>query len=218
VRFGKVDKLSAVQVKEMMLQVAKAMIESKEALCQADRNIGDGDHGIGMAEGFGAVLRELEDREFDDIYQIFFTIGRTLIKTMGGASGIIFGLLFYAGAKNMPPKPEITTGEYYELFRKALSEVQAKGGAQLGDKTIVDALSPMVESLKDSVAQNLSFKEMLSRAYLAAEQGKEDSKQYVAKFGKAKTLGERAIGFPDPGCVSLSIIAKACSEWGKTNL
>src|SRR5512140_1880936 len=121
--------LTAAQAKSMLLAVAQAVIDHKEDLCEADRNIGDGDHGIGMANGFEAAAKELDSKEFTDVYQVFSTVGRTMIRVMGGASGIIFGLLFYAGAKNMPPKSEINTMEFAEIFEKAYHEIQAKGQA-----------------------------------------------------------------------------------------
>ena len=104
----------------MMIHVAAEMVELKEIMCEADRNIGDGDHGIGMAKGFDAASQELGNQEFDDVYKVFFTVGRTMIKVMGGASGIIFGTLFYAGSKNMEPSPEIGIKEFTTIFEKAL--------------------------------------------------------------------------------------------------
>src|SRR5512140_1180945 len=136
--------LTTAQAKSMLLAVAQAVIDHKEDLCEADRNIGDGDHGIGMANGLEAAQKELNAAEFTDVYQVFSTVGRTMIKVMGGASGIIFGLLFYAGAKNMPPASEINAAQLTEIFEKALNEIQAKGQAKCGDKTLVDALEPMV--------------------------------------------------------------------------
>jgi len=212
------DSISAAQAREMMVYVADVIVESKELLCEADRNIGDGDHGIGMAAGLERCREELRSREFTDVYDVFSTSGRTMIRTMGGASGMIFGMLFYAGSRNMTSQSEIGISEFSHMFDKALAEIQAKGHAEVGDKTVVDALYPMVVSLRQSSESALPFKEALRRAYLAAEEGKEASRNYVAKLGKAKTLGERAIGFPDPGAVSLSLIAKAMSDWAEKNL
>lgn len=212
------ESLTASQLKDMLLQVAKKVVESKEMLCEADRNIGDGDHGIGMALGLKAAALELQSKDFSDAYAIFATVGRTMIKVMGGASGIIFGLLFYAGSKNMPPKSDLTTREFAEIFSKALAEIQTKGGARLGDKTIVDGLQPLVEVLLESQSNGDGFRAMLSKGYLAAETGMEKSKEYIAHFGKAKTLGERAIGYPDAGCVTLTVITKSMSDWANENL
>lgn len=208
--------LTATQAKSMMIYVAAAMVKSKEIMCDADRNIGDGDHGIGMAKGFGAALQELGNQEFDDVYKVFFTVGRTMIKEMGGASGIIFGTLFYAGSKNVEPKSEISINDFVVIFEKALTDIKLKGQAQVGDKTVVDALQPMVEAMQKSAECDPTFSELIQIALDAAIQGKENSKNYVAKFGRAKTLGERAIGYPDAGAVSLTLIMQAMLEWIKS--
>ena len=207
--------LSAAQLKSMLMHTCQVMIDSQEIMCDADRNIGDGDHGIGMAKGFEAALQELQKQEFEDVYKIFFTIGRTMIKEMGGASGIIFGTLFYAGSKNVEPSPELTVKDFCTVFDKALIEIKAKGQAQPGDKTVVDALQPMVEAMQQNLEKDLSFEEMTQIALEAAIQGKENSKQYLAKFGRAKTLGERAMGYPDAGAVSLTLIMQSMLDWLK---
>lgn len=211
------NSLTASQAKEMLIHVADRVVASKEMLCDADRNIGDGDHGIGMANGLAAARQELEGKEFDDVYTVFSTVGRTMIRVMGGASGIIFGLLFWGGAKNHEPKGEITPGEFAEIFERSLAEIQAKGQAKPGDKTIIDGLLPMVEAMKNCVEKGASFPEMIAEASRAAEEGKEKSREYIARHGKAKTLGERSIGFPDAGCVSLTVIMKAMEEWVQQN-
>lgn len=186
--------LSSAQAKSMLLSVAAAVIAHKEFLCDADRYIGDGDHGIAMASGFEAAAKELEAHEYPDVYQVFSTVGRTMIRVMGGASGIIFGLLFYAGAKNMPSKGQIDEGEFAGIFEKALAEIQAKGQAKPGDKTVVDGLAPMVEAMRVSASGGAAFPAMLRAAYQAAEDGKEASKRYIARLGKAKTLESGVLG------------------------
>jgi dihydroxyacetone kinase phosphoprotein-dependent L subunit len=205
--------INATQLKAMMIYMCSEMINSKEIMCEADRHIGDGDHGIGMAKGFEAARANLEDQTFDDVYKIFFTIGRTMIKEMGGASGIIFGMLFYAGSKDIAPSQTLNVKDFSIVFEKALSEIKTRGKAQPGDKTVVDALQPMVEVMQRNIENDLSFKEMVKIALIAANQGKENSKKYLAKYGRAKTLGERAIGYPDAGAVSLSLIMQYIFDW-----
>ncbi len=212
------DTLTAEQAKDLLLRVSEEVIAAKEMLCDADRNIGDGDHGIGMAKGFEAARTALEAEHFEDVYAVFSTVGRTMIRVMGGASGIIFGLLFYAGSKNMTPTAKIGTAEFSELFSKALTEIKAKGGAQLGDKTLIDGLQPAVEAMQQSAAKGEDFQTLIHNAALAAERGREASKSYIARHGKAKTLGERAIGYPDAGCVTLTVILGAMDSWAQKAL
>jgi dihydroxyacetone kinase-like protein len=208
----------AAQAKSMLLSVASTVVAHREILCEADRHIGDGDHGISMANGFEAAAKELESHEYNDVYQVFSTVGRTLIRVMGGASGIIFGFLFYAGTRNMPAKAEINETEFTAIFEKALAEIQAKGQAKPGDKTLVDGLAPAVQAMRDSLARGDALPELLKAACQAAEAGMEASKQYIARVGKAKTVGERSVGYPDAGCVSLVLITRAMSDWAHQNL
>ena len=210
--------LTASQAKSMLLSVAGTVIAHREFLCEADRHIGDGDHGIGMANGFEVAAKELESHQYHDVYQVFSTVGRTMIKVMGGASGIIFGFLFYAGTRNMPAKSEINETEFAGIFEKALAEIQAKGQAKPGDKTLVDGLAPAVQAMRDCLLRGAAFPELLKAACQAAEAGMEASKQFIARVGKAKTLGERSIGYPDAGCVSLLLITRAMSDWAQHNL
>ena len=210
--------LTAVQVKDMLICVADRIIDSKEMLCEADRNIGDGDHGIGMAKGLEAARTELLAKDYSDVYSIFSTVGRVMIRVMGGASGIIFGLLFYGGAKNMPAQESINPDELAKLFERSLHEIESKGQAKLGDKTLIDGLVPAVEAMKTAAENGESFKIFFQQAAAAAETGKDASKQYIARYGKAKTLGERAIGFPDAGCVTLTVIMSAMKDWANQNL
>jgi phosphoenolpyruvate---glycerone phosphotransferase subunit DhaL len=212
------DTLTAAQLRAMMIHVARAVVEAKEALCEADRHVGDGDHGVGMALGFKAAREALEARAFDDAYEVFSTVGRTLIKTMGGASGILFGLLFLAGSKGRAARPSLTPLEFAELFEKALQEIEAKGGARPGDKTLVDGLDPVARGLRSGAEEGLGFGEILGRARKAAEEGKEASRTMVARFGKARSLGERALGYPDPGALSLAVIVDAMAGWANQNL
>jgi len=205
--------LNAAQAKSMFLSVARTVVAHQEILCEADRHIGDGDHGITMANGFDAAAKELETHEYNDVYLVFSTVGRTMMKTMGGASGIIFGLLFHAGARNMPAQAEIDETDFTGIFEKALTEIGAKGGAKLGDKTLIDGLAPAVQAMRDSLIRRLAFPEMLRAASDAADQGELASRHYVARVGRAKALGERSIGYADAGCVSLTIIIRAMRDW-----
>ena len=209
------DYLTAEQVKSMLIAVSEAVVAAKDQLADADRAIGDGDHGIGMANGFSAAKEKLEAAEPQDVYALFALTGQTLIRVMGGASGIIFGSLFWAGAKGKEPQGTLSPKEFAGIFQAGLEDVMRKGGAKPGDKTVVDALDPMVKALQEQAEAGKDFLEVLRAGSAAAEAGKEASKQYVAKFGKAKSLGERAVGFPDAGAVSLTVIAQAMLNWAE---
>lgn len=209
------DQLDFNEVKEMFLHVAEKIVDSKPLLTQIDSEIGDGDHGIGMSIGFGEARDKLKGMESGTVNEVFTTIGSSMIKTMGGASGIIFGTWFSAGVRGLSPIKQLDLPILSDIFERGMNAVISRGKARPGDKTMLDALVPAVESLKKSVQQERSLLEALESAAAAAENGMEQTKGFIAKFGRAKSLGERAIGHQDPGATSVWLILSAMAEWMK---
>lgn len=209
------NSLSANQVKKMFLYVGEKVVESKPFLTKIDSAIGDGDHGIGMSVGFTKAEENLYANDFENVNDVFKTIGMSMISSMGGASGIIFGTLFVGGIKGLDPKENLDLPLLAEIFERALEAIKTRGKAELGDKTMIDAFQPAVEALKASVIANESFIDGLQKAENAALDGVEASKGYIAKFGRAKSLGERAIGHQDAGATTVSIIFKSMKEWAE---
>lgn len=206
-------RLTAAQVKEMFLYVGEQVKESKPLLTKIDSAIGDGDHGIGMSVGFMKAEENLTQKEFATINDVFKTIGMSMISSMGGASGIIFGTLFVGGVKGLDPEEELNLPLLTKILEGSVTSIKERGKAKLGDKTMIDALEPAVEALKQSVEENKSLVEGLKLAEEKANQGVERTKEFVAKFGRAKSMGERAIGFQDAGATTVSIIFKSMREW-----
>ncbi len=206
------EKLSIEQVKEMLIYVADRIIENKPYLTEIDSAIGDGDHGIGMAGGMQKAKAKLEAQEsFDSVYDIFAMAGKAMLMSMGGASGVIFGSLYLAGAKGMEPGTELTAEDLAAMERKSLEAVKERGKASVGDKTMVDALEPAVEAMEAACHKGLL--EMLKEAEKAAYQGVENTKGQLAKYGRAKSLLERAIGHQDAGATSVAIIFRSMREF-----
>ncbi|UAL48025.1 dihydroxyacetone kinase subunit L [Sutcliffiella horikoshii] len=200
------------QVKDMFLYVGDKVMESKPLLTRIDSAIGDGDHGIGMSVGFTKAEENLRANEFTTVNDVFKTVGMSMISSMGGASGIIFGTMFVGGIKGLEPKDSLDLPLLAGIFEKALEAIKLRGKADLGDKTMIDAFQPAVEALKESAAERKSLVEGIRNAESAALQGVESSKDYIAKFGRAKSLGERAIGHQDAGATTVSIIFRAMKE------
>jgi|SRR5699024_2776804 len=198
------DKLIAIQVKEMILQVAGGIIRNEPELTTIDRKIGDGDHGIGMKRGFEAVKENLTDKTVSDVGNVFQKTGMALLTSMGGASGVLFSSLFLGCFKKNKNKEYLTVTDFAEGLSQGLSDIKKKGGASVGDKTMIDSLEPAVQSLKDNPTND--FEEALSKATKAAQKGVEETKEYVAKFGRAKNLGKRSLGYQDAGATSVYII------------
>ncbi len=211
-REGILTELNGEDAKNMLLYVADKIIAKKPYLTEVDSAIGDGDHGIGMAGGMQKAKKKLvEMKDTDNVYQVFETAGQAMLMSMGGASGVIFGSLYLAGAKGRNPKPVLQAADLAEMMKKSLFAIKERGGAEVGDKTMVDALSPAVKAMAENKGRGLY--EMLSAAEEAARKGMEDSKKYIAKFGRAKSLLERAVGHQDAGATSVYFIIQGMREF-----
>lgn len=206
-----ISELSAQDAREMFLYVSRRMVESKDLLTQADKAIGDGDHGVGMARGFEAVVEKLEGQSFNNTGELLKTIGTTLLMSVGGAAGAIFGTFFRGGAKDLENSPSLDSRVLSHMLLDGLEAVRQRGGAKIGDKTMVDALQPAATKSEDMSSAPLS--ESLPAVAGAAEQGMEKTKEMTATIGKAKTLGERSLGYADPGAISTYLILKFMTEF-----
>ncbi len=208
--------INAMQGKQMLVAAADAIIENKPYLTEVDNAIGDGDHGIGMSTGMSKGRDKLlAQQEFDSVYQPFLVMGKTMLMSMGGASGVLFGGLFMAGAKNKEPQSDMNAAELAALFADGLAEIKTRGKAQIGDKTMVDALEPAVLAMQAHSGEG--FPAMLRHGEQAALNGVESTKEMLAKYGRAKFLMERAIGHQDAGATSVWIILKAMREFAENN-
>lgn len=210
-REGVLDVLTAQDAKDMLIYIAEKVIAEKPYLTEIDSAIGDGDHGIGMAGGMQKAREKLEKLYTGNVYEVFEAAGKAMLMSMGGASGVIFGSLYLAGAKGMNPKAELNASDLASMERKSLEAIKERGKAQVGDKTMVDALEPAVLAMEKR--QGSSLLEMLRAAEEAAKQGVENTKNYTARFGRAKSLMERAIGHQDAGATSVWIIFRGMREF-----
>jgi dihydroxyacetone kinase-like protein len=203
--------LNIRETQEMFLRLAERMVASKQLLTQADKAIGDGDHGIGMARGFEAVQRVLSGQEFATLDELLRVIGTTLMTSIGGASGAIFGTFFRGGCGSLAGKSVFDTQALSLILVDGLEAVKHRGKAQVGGKTMVDALEPAAVAVQDHVG--LSLDRALLAATAAARQGMESTKEMVATLGKARALGERSLGHADPGAISTCLILEAMTEY-----
>lgn len=202
--------LTTAQVRDMILLVADRVIAAEPELSEADRNLGDGDHGTGMARGFEAVKIKLAGDGLDSIAKVLSTTGMAMISSMGGASGAIFGTWFRNGGKALEGRDSFDATALADFLEAALQGVMARGGAKPGDKTMIDALHPA--AVKAREVADLSLAEAIQAVALAAEEGREASKALIATMGRAKTLGEASIGHPDAGACSVVVIMNAMQE------
>lgn len=204
--------LTIDQTKEMVIAACDAIISSKDYLTEVDSRIGDGDHGIGMSGGMQkAKAALLTESTFQDINSIFKTAGMAMLNSMGGASGIIFGSLFLGGLAELGSIRTLKTETFINMMRGALESIKKRGHAQVGDKTMVDALEPAVIAMENGASKD--FIVILQAAWKAAAKGLENTKMYTAKFGRAKSLMERAVGYQDAGATSVTIIFEAMCQY-----
>lgn len=205
--------LNVKELKAMMLYVSEKVVENEPYLTEIDLKIGDGDHGTGMKRGFSEVEKELRNYEPESVEDVFRFVGTTLLDTMGGASGVLFGTVFISGLRMRDVHEEIGITGLYEIFSRSLDALKQRGRARVGDKTMVDALEPAVNGLKAEAEAEGKLKEGLLRAFRGAGEGVEYTKTVKARFGRARYFGEKAIGLQDAGATSVLIIFRSMYEW-----
>jgi len=195
----------------------KVYAENKAYLTDLDAAIGDADHGINMDRGFSAVAAELENDAPGDNSSLLKTVAMTLIKTVGGASGPLYGTFFLRAAGVCAGKENLASADVIALFDAGLGGVVQRGKAELNDKTMVDALNPAVTAMKKTCDAGAGLKEILADGVAAAETGMKNTIEMLARKGRASYLGERSIGHQDPGATSSFLLLKAAADiWGES--
>ncbi|MCL4805509.1 MAG: dihydroxyacetone kinase ADP-binding subunit DhaL [Anaerolineae bacterium] len=183
--------------------------ENKDYLTQLDSAIGDADHGTNMDRGFRKVAEKLPTVADKDIGNILKMVGMTLISSVGGASGPLYGTFFQRGGMAADAREELSADELVTVLQGAVDGVQARGRAQPGDKTMMDALLPAMAALRAGVTAGKDSLGAMEDAVAAAEQGMKDTIPLQARKGRASYLGERSIGHQDPGATSSYLILNA---------
>lgn len=204
--------ISKSKVIEWLRATAAVLKENEKYLTDLDSPIGDADHGINMDRGFKKVLSQLPAVEDKDIGTILRTTGMALVSSVGGAGGPLYGTLFMDAGKAVTGKTELSDEDLVLLLESGLKGVVRIGRANLGDKTMVDALHPAVEALREAVANGVGTVEALRLMTQAAKQGMVDTIPMLAKKGRASYVGERSIGHQDPGATSSYLILKTLME------
>jgi len=200
-----------------MRRAAELMEANRDYLTQLDAAIGDADHGANMDRGFRAVLQKLDNDHPTELGATFRLVGMTLLATVGGASGPLYGTLFLELGKRVAGRAEVGAQEWVAALRAAIEMVAQRGQAQRGDKTMIDALLPAVETLDRELTQGGDLATALRAAVVAAEEGMRATIPLQARRGRASYLGERSIGHQDPGATSSALLLRAAAEaWTMT--
>ncbi|MCB0175165.1 MAG: dihydroxyacetone kinase subunit L [Anaerolineae bacterium] len=186
--------------------------ENKEYLTKLDSAIGDADHGINMNRGFTAVKAELEKNPPDNISNALKTVAMTLIKTVGGASGPLYGTFFLRASTAVTGKETLEPADVVALFETGFSGIIQRGKAEVGDKTMVDAWTPAIAAMNEALTNGATIQEILNKGTGAAEEGMKNTIPLQARKGRASYLGERSIGHQDPGATSTYLMLKQAAE------
>lgn len=190
--------ISTQKLLEMVKEMSAIIQQNKEFLTELDMPIGDSDHGINLARGFLAVEAKLPTLEGKDAGTILKTVGMTLVSTVGGASGPLYGTAFMKAGAKMAGKTEIGLEDLIVMLHEAVEGIKMRGKSTVGEQTMLDAMVPALETLKESGS--------LSAALVAAEAGVEKTKDMIATKGRASYLGERSLGHQDPGATSFTLL------------
>ncbi len=199
---------------DCLTKIGERIIENKDYLTDLDREIGDADHGVNMARGFHAVAEKVP-ADMEDIGALLKKTGMTLLSTVGGASGPLYGTAYMEAGKVVAGKTALTAEDLKLMLDAAIAGIQKRGKAVKGEKTMLDALIPAYETYAAAVEAGDELLPALEKACAAAEEGVEFTKTIHATKGRASYLGDRSIGHQDPGATSATITLEALRDFLK---
>ena len=204
--------VNSAKLLEMIKVIAAKIEEEKLFLTELDNVIADGDHGINMARGFGKVLEKYPAMEGKDCGTILKTVGMTLVSTVGGAAGPLYGTAFMKAGAAVAGKAEIGMEDLFTMMDEAIAGVKMRGKSTTGEKTMLDSMCPALEAIKAEYEASSDAKAALAAGVKAAEEGIEYTKTIAATKGRASYIGERSIGHQDPGATSFTMMLTIISD------
>jgi dihydroxyacetone kinase-like protein len=197
------------------VELQQVYAQNRQWLTELDSAIGDADHGANMDRGFTAVLAELQALPPQDVGAALKAVAMTLIRTVGGASGPLYGTFFLRASSACAGKTTLQAYDLVRMFQAGIEGVQQRGKAELGDKTMVDALLPALEAMHKALGNGSGLAEILQQAVAAADLGMRGTIPLRARKGRASYLGERSIGHQDPGATSSYLLLETAARvWG----
>jgi dihydroxyacetone kinase-like protein len=201
--------MDAATITTWMTEIESSVRAERDHLVQLDAAIGDGDHGTNMARGFEAVVQALANDSGSPPGRLLIVAGRTLVSTVGGASGPLWGSALRSGGRALGDQTNFEAEQLVDVLAAALASVKDLGTAARGDKTMVDALEPAIETLRERLGAGDSLPAAIDAAANAAEAGMRSTIPLQARKGRASYLGERSVGHQDPGATSTALIIRA---------
>ena len=204
----------STKVYDCISRIGDTIEENKDFLTDLDREIGDADHGVNMARGFHAVVEKIP-KDDGNIGAVLKKTGMTLLSTVGGASGPLYGTAYMEAGKVMAGKTEMTAEDFSAILKAAIAGIQKRGKAVRGEKTMLDALIPASEIFDEKIAEGSDIVTALTAACEEAEKGIEFTKTIRATKGRASYLGDRSIGHQDPGATSATLTLETIRDFLK---
>lgn len=202
---------------EIIREVAAVIVENKAYLSEIDGKIGDGDHGINMAKGFGRAAQRI-DGDTGSLDGAMRTLSDVLMSEIGGSMGPLYGMMFSDMADAIAGKEEIDAGTFGAMLRAGLDGVRSIGSANVGDKTLLDTLVPAIDAFDAALAEGADFAAALGALKAAAETGRDSTINMVARVGRSSRLGERSRGVIDAGAASCCLILTGIADGVKLRL
>ena len=202
------------RVFECIRKISDVISENRDFLTELDREIGDADHGVNMARGFHAVIEKVPENE-TDIGAVLKKTGMTLLSTVGGASGPLYGTAYMEAGKVMAGKTTLSTEDFSAVLDAVIAGIQKRGKAVKGEKTMLDAIMPASDAFKEKAAAGADLVTALDAACAAAREGVEYTKTIRATKGRASYLGDRSIGHQDPGATSATLTLETIRDFLK---
>jgi dihydroxyacetone kinase-like protein len=200
------------QIDVWIRRFAEVIAEHREELVRLDTAIGDGDHGTNMDRGMRKVLEKLDGADGGDIGATLKLVGMTLVSSVGGAAGPLYGTLFLQMGTAAAGRDELDLAGWTGALEAAVKGVQARGKAEPGDKTMIDALLPAVDALRSAAGDGADTATALQRSAAAAEEGMKATTPMEARKGRASYLGPRSVGHQDPGATSSHLLLRSAAE------
>ncbi len=208
------QRTSLPAVELIVRSIAETAIANETYFCQLDSVVGDGDFGFSLARGFEKVLGDFESFDRSSTGAFLKKVGVTIASRVGGTTGPIWGTAFMRAGAAAGSRLEITPADAVAMLRAAVEGIQARGGATLGEKTLLDALVPAIDRLEADLTDGLGSVQALANAAETAVEAAERTSGMIAKRGRASYTGERSIGSPDAGAVAIGVLARqAAVAW-----
>ncbi|WP_419730770.1 dihydroxyacetone kinase subunit DhaL [Lichenicola sp.] len=205
------DTVSLLDAGPITLDIARVVVEAQDHLSEIDAATGDGDHGINMAKGFRLVLSRLEGKSFD-LAEGFTTIGDTLLGDIGGSMGPLYGSFFTEMADTLKGRTDLDRDSFQAMLQAGEAAIVDLGEAKVGDKTLIDVLTPARLGFEQAAASGSDFATCLAALRTAAATGLESTRDMVARLGRASRLGERSRGVLDAGAASSELILRTLAD------